>query len=345
MTQPIGMLSLPNDALGLIAKFLPVEDVISFSRVSRVVSLILNNVEVRLRITSFKITLANDLSIRVEALRGPNGFNGLIHVATEKLPAEKGALLKQRLDLMDNLLTDRFCYFYNDGESKYQELKIAMFAIDDCNNPCFIKSKGNLTSAFKEFKLVENQFSALVKEEHELNLEVKALTDRLNVLRGPNGFDGLINQAHGKMQETKNAEDEQKFTELLKELNEIAVFGDNGKLVSGKLHVLTMRSEVLQGVAFNGLVHQKYIERQYAEIEFRQASEVFSSNAQTCFPYGDAITPPVAMLLPEVYATIDSQPFDDAKAELISLTNELGKLVIFGENGQFIGGLLHKLRQ
>lgn len=85
--------------------------------------------------------------------------------------------------------------------------------------------------------------------------------------------------------------------------------------------------------------------KQTAECQFWQAAEAFSSNAEACLPHGHAIIPPVAMLLLEVYSTVDSQPYDEANAELTSLKNELSKLVVFGKHGEFFGGLLHKLRQ
>lgn len=80
--------------------------------------------------------------------------------------------------------------------------------------------------------------------------EVMALENELNVLRGPNHFDGIINEFyHQKLSAQKNGEIENAdrlgklLDERISRLNQIALFDDSGKIVGGKLTELHSQLE------------------------------------------------------------------------------------------------------
>jgi DNA-binding Lrp family transcriptional regulator len=116
MTQSIGMLSLANDTLELIATILPAKSIISFSRVSKAVNFILNNEEIKIYIRDFKIGRIHSISYRLQELKGPHDFDGLIHIAAQKVFDEKSAISK-KMKKMDGMNDMYGMYGMNKGHA------------------------------------------------------------------------------------------------------------------------------------------------------------------------------------------------------------------------------------
>lgn len=360
MTQvTTGILDLPTDVFSVIASQLPAIDLIFFGRVSRAINSILNNSEIQGKIASFKTELTNTLSNRASELRGSSGSNGLINDAYLKFTDIRGICVQEGGKLRVHLT----CYFAKNNlpfhDSQREELIDYLIQVKDVKSITqidknasqdIIEIKDAAVVSFKNHKTAENERAKLNGESYTLEGKLEEMKLRLNALRGPTGFDGLIDQAYKKMQSMSDIKSKEEYEVLIKELNELAMFDNNDVLIGGKIYVAESRLKALQGTHYNGLLNQAH----------QNESNLLNARDDAIRAFALAVDIPVGVAYSLVQIYLISSPhlidqietFAFAKKDEIekngkmqSLSEELNKLAVFNNNGDCIGGMLYKLRQ
>ncbi len=118
--------------------------------------------------------------------------------------------------------------------------------------------KGDILEAIEfKFKEISAHIDSLHKNKKlKIELEIKVLENELQILRGPNHFDGAISDAYRqKLSAQTNGEIENEaifgklFDDLLNRLNQIARFDDSGRIIGGKLAELYSKLSDLKEIA------------------------------------------------------------------------------------------------
>lgn len=346
MTQTISLSNQPSEILCWMTQFLSEEETVLFSRVSQATHRILENKDIQTRITNYKDTLFNALLDRAQILRGPNGFDGLINEAHKNSANYEYALSRYKnllaifLSIPETITSaEQFNEFidfilYENGSiiSRINE------------NPNLLVSKDTAVGHFKELENIQRTLHVLRTEEQFVPHKLEKLTDRLNILRGPTGFDGLIDQAFKEMRNGVNAQSQEKFEALIEELNTIAHFDDNGKIIGGEIHKARERLEELKKMIPGiGCYYENMKDSFDGAVEaFSLKLNVSKSIASSIIHiYTSQENKNILTSIHEFKSTL--KQLEESRKELISLNNELNMIAQYDEKGNLIGGILFKL--
>ena len=273
---------------------------------------------------------------RLNLLRGPTGFDGLID------QAYRGRQGAQSIFEFNALVKE-----------------LEALAVFDTNG-CIVGGKIHLTT--KKLEELQREYGSMsVVRAHK---DLEEMQNRLNLLRGPTGFDGLIDQAYKKMQETTGFDgliDRQayrgrqgtqsifEFNALVKELEALAVFDTNGCIIGGKIHLATKKLEELQREY--GEYENLPVRRNIDKLSLAQDDQIQAFAHVANIPFSIAfsliaIYTRKASVIEEVKVFVrENKKLRENEAGLTSMNDERRRIALHNDKGELIGGRLQKFYQ